>query len=60
MCAFVVVPFHVSNDVGWTILVQGVLEEVLDLTVDLRRSSRRHLFEIVTAVLDALVTAVRF
>jgi hypothetical protein len=34
VCAFVVVPFHVSDDVGWTILVQGVLEEVRDLTVD--------------------------
>jgi hypothetical protein len=34
VCAFVVVPFHVSNDVGLTILVQEVFEEVLDLTVD--------------------------
>ena len=34
VCAFVVVPFHVSNDVRWTTRVQGVFEEVLDLTVD--------------------------
>ena len=34
MCALVVVPIHVSNDVGWTTVVQGVFKEVLDLTVD--------------------------